>query len=334
MKRIIISRTDAIGDVVLTLPLAGIIKKSFPEVKIIFFGRSYTKPVIDLSENVDEYIDYDEFNKLTPAMQSAFLKKVNADCILHIYPRSAIAKAAKQAGIAKRIGTSHRLYHWFTCNKLIHFSRKKSDLHEAQLNAKLLDGLSIPSSFTLDELAGFYGIKNNFSPTINFVQKLSNDKINLVIHPRSHGSAREWGLEHYRELIYILKDRATIFISGSEKEKDELKEWMTTLPPGIHDMTGRLSLSELIAFLSVADGIVAGSTGPLHIAAALGRHALGIFPPIRPMHQGRWAPVGRQAEFITFPKNCIDCQSNPANCSCLKNISPQQVADLIVRWEK
>ena len=334
MKRIIISRTDAIGDVVLTLPLAGIIKKSFPETTVIFFGRSYTKPVIDLSANVDEFIDYDEFSILQPGMQAAFLKKVKADCILHTYPRSSIAKAAKQAGIPKRIGTSHRLYHLFTCNKLIHFSRKHSDLHESQLNVKLLKGLSLTTSYSLEELVGFYGIKNSSSPPINFSPLLTPDKINIVIHPRSHGSAREWGLNNYRELIVILKDRVTIFISGSVKEKEELEEWLSTLPPGIHDMTGRLSLSELIAFLAVVDGIVAGSTGPLHIAAALGRHALGIFPPIRPMHAGRWAPMGKHAEYITFPKICNDCQLKPGDCSCLKNISPQQVANLIVHWKK
>ena len=334
MKRIIISRTDAIGDVVLTLPLAGIIKKSFPETTVIFFGRSYTKPVIDLSANVDEFIDYDEFSILQPGMQAAFLKKVKADCILHTYPRSSIAKAAKQAGIPKRIGTSHRLYHLFTCNKLIHFSRNHSDLHESQLNVKLLKGLSLTTSYSLEELVGFYGIKNSSSPPINFSPLLTPDKINIVIHPRSHGSAREWGLNNYRELIVILKDRVTIFISGSVKEKEELKEWLSTLPPGIHDMTGRLSLPELIAFLAVVDGIVAGSTGPLHIAAALGRHALGIFPPIRPMHAGRWAPMGKHAEYITFPKICNDCQLKPGDCSCLKNISPQQVANLILHWKK
>jgi heptosyltransferase-3 len=53
---IIISRTDSIGDVVLTLPMAGIIKQFLPQSNIIFLGRNYTKDVIALSEHVDEFV--------------------------------------------------------------------------------------------------------------------------------------------------------------------------------------------------------------------------------------------------------------------------------------
>jgi ADP-heptose:LPS heptosyltransferase len=45
-KKIVISRTDSIGDVVLTLPLAGILKEKYPKAKIIFLGNTYTKPII------------------------------------------------------------------------------------------------------------------------------------------------------------------------------------------------------------------------------------------------------------------------------------------------
>ena len=335
MKRIIISRTDAIGDVVLTLPLAGIIKKNIPGAYIIFFGKTYTQPVVQLSGHIDAFLNYDDFSKLNKKEQVTFLGNTNADTIIHVFPRSNIAYAAKRARIKTRIGTSHRLYHLLTCNKLMNFSRKNSDLHEAQLNVKLLDGLKISTDFSLKEIPQYYGIKNLPAVPENIINLIDTLKTIIVIHPRSHGSAREWGLKNYRDLIYILKDHPfNIFISGSTTEKMELQEWMTTLPPQVIDLTGKLSLQELIGFLSLCDGIIAGSTGPLHIAAALGRHALGIFPPIRPMHPGRWAPVGMLAEYITNPKNCSDCKTNPADCTCLRNITPQEDADLILRWKK
>ena len=46
-QTIAISRTDSIGDVVLTLPVCVWLKKKFPDIKIIFFGSTYTKPVIE-----------------------------------------------------------------------------------------------------------------------------------------------------------------------------------------------------------------------------------------------------------------------------------------------
>ena len=48
-KKIIISRTDRIGDVVLTLPMAGIIKSKYPNCKILFLGKTYTEPIINAS---------------------------------------------------------------------------------------------------------------------------------------------------------------------------------------------------------------------------------------------------------------------------------------------
>ena len=58
---IIISRTDSIGDVVLTLPVAGILKRNFPNLQIAFMGRSYTKPVIEACKYVDTFIDAKDF---------------------------------------------------------------------------------------------------------------------------------------------------------------------------------------------------------------------------------------------------------------------------------
>jgi heptosyltransferase III len=70
--------------------------------------------------------------------------------------------------------------------------------------------------------------------------------------------------------------------------------------------------------------LVACSTGPLHIAAALGKKAIGIFPPIRPMHPQRWQPVGVQAQTLCVSKLCEACRKN-MQCACIQEITPSQV---------
>ena len=57
---ILVSRTDSIGDVVLTLPLVGAIKRYLPSSKVIFLGKSYTKAVIELCDDVDEFLNWPE----------------------------------------------------------------------------------------------------------------------------------------------------------------------------------------------------------------------------------------------------------------------------------
>ena len=90
----------------------------------------------------------------------------------------------------------------------------------------------------------------------------------------------------------------------------------------------------MISFLNHADGLVAASTGPLHIAAALGKHALGIYPPIRPMHPGRWAPLGERAEFAVMDKSCSECRNISVQCYCMNEITARQLADRVLTWKK
>ena len=67
MKRILISRTDNLGDVILTLPMAGILKKEIPGCYILFLGKAYTRPLIDACEFVDEFLDWDEIRQMLDA---------------------------------------------------------------------------------------------------------------------------------------------------------------------------------------------------------------------------------------------------------------------------
>ena len=59
-KRIIISRTDSIGDVMLTLPLCAWIKENFSNVHLIFLGNNYTKPVVQCFSAIDQFADWKE----------------------------------------------------------------------------------------------------------------------------------------------------------------------------------------------------------------------------------------------------------------------------------
>ena len=159
MKKIIISRTDSIGDVILTLPIAGVLKQYFPDCQISFIGKKYTRPVIEACEHIDQFIDWDEIVSNQQASASIqHLKTIGADVIIHAFPVKEICRLAKKAGIPLRIGTAHRWFTWLYCNKLLHFSRKNSDFHEAQLNLQMLEPLGITRSFSLEEIPGYYGL--------------------------------------------------------------------------------------------------------------------------------------------------------------------------------
>ncbi|MDR2010685.1 MAG: glycosyltransferase family 9 protein [Bacteroidales bacterium] len=325
-KRIIISRTDGIGDVMLTLPLAGILKDKFPGCKIIFLGNDYTKDVISCSEHIDDFVSYSEIEKIENNSKIEYFKSLNADTILHVYPKKEIAKLAKKSGIKNRIGTSHRYYHLTTCNHLVSFSRKHSDLHEAQLNTKLLKPLIDIPVYSLNDLNDFSGFTKIKSLNNSLKSLLSTEKKNIILHPKSKGSAREWGADNFTELINLLpEEKYNIFITGSQKESEEIKQQLqNSINRHVHYLFGTLTLSELISFIKNSDILVACSTGPLHIASMAGINTIGIYPPIKPMHPGRWKPIGKKSKVFVENKECNECRKLNI-CECIKNISPFEI---------
>ncbi|MEO6834266.1 MAG: glycosyltransferase family 9 protein [Chitinophagaceae bacterium] len=322
-KRILISRSDAIGDVILTLPLASILKQKFPGVFIGFLGKNYTRAVIECCCAVDEFVDVEEFLKATP---KDIAEKGQWDAIIHVFPRADIARKAKQARIPWRIGTSSRLYNWLYCNKFVKLNRKNSNLHEAQLNAKLLRSFGIDKAFSIEELGRLFSFDKIPPLPEHFQQLLAPGKQHIILHPKSQGSAREWGLDNFEALIRLLpKEQFQIFISGTKQEAVLLQPLFEHIGEMVTDISGQMDLNEFIAFIDACDALVAASTGPLHIAAALGKKAIGIYPSIRPMHPGRWAPLGAKAVALSLKESCELCRKEPSDCSCIQGISAERV---------
>ena len=94
-----------------------------------------------------------------------------------------------------------------------------------------------------------------------------------------------------------------------------------------------MTLKELIGFISKADGLVASSTGPLHIAAATGIHAIGLYPPVKPINAKRWGPVGINARSIEADKICVNCYKG-TRCDCLDQLSANFIADYLAKLIK
>ena len=249
-----------------------------------------------------------------------------------------LARLAQKARIPVRIGTRNRWRHWLSCNRLVALSRRHSPLHEAQLNLQLLRPLGGAAETPLPAVAPLVRLEAAeplAEPWQRLLHQRQPGQLNVILHPRSRGSAREWGLVNFGRLAQLLHAAGhRVFITGTAAEGEELADWLRENAAFLAaNLTGQLSLPQFIAFIAAADGLVAGSTGPLHLAAALGRHALGLYPPIRPMDPGRWAPLGAHASYLVFDKPaCQDCRGQPATCACIRAIGPLEVAAHVLAW--
>lgn len=310
----------------LTLPVCSWIKQQFPSAKVIFLGKGYTRPVVNAYQDVDEYLDWNDYENLEKSKQVEAFRAIGADVIVHVFPRKELAKLAKAAKIPTRIGTSHRAYHLLTCNYRPSFTRKKSPYHEAQLNHELLRpfGLeTLPSMEALAECTVSFNVPNVKLPEdLNAIVSDAN-KV-TILHPKSQGSAKEWPLESYLELTKKLINLGhTVLFTGTEKEGAMFRSELPKHDQVI-DTTGRLSLEQLIVLISKANNLVACSTGPLHIAGFLGIRTIGFFSPRKPIHPGRWRALGKDVRILVDDPNCEAC-GRKEDCNCITQIAPERV---------
>lgn len=331
-KNILICRTDHIGDVVLTLPLAGILKANYPDCNIAFLISNYTEGIVKKSVFVDEIILYEDLQKLEWKDQKECLKKF--DVCLHVFPKIDIVRLIYKVNIPIRIGSSRRWFNWIYCNKLINIKRKRSPLHEAQLNTKILKPLISRTEYSLSELSEFQGLKasNNIPDHIKVL--LKPDHFKLILHPLSHGNSRNWALENFVNLASELtRQDLQIIITGSPREKLSLDPMFAPLNDKILNLSGRLNLDEFVDLIQYCDGMVVNATGPMHVAAAFGKRVIGLFIPYYTMHPSRWGPVGKHAEYIMMEESCNGCK-NDESCLCIKKIVVNEVIRRLEQWEE
>lgn len=334
-SHVLICRTDNIGDVILTLPICAWLKQQFPSIKISFLCRAYTAAVVRRFAMVDAVIELESIS----ADPDAFFAHSEFDTVILAQPDRALALAAFKAGIANRIGNARQKVHQLLfCNRRVRFSKRTSHMHEAQFNFEFLRPFGLESIPSLQEISALYRFKSFEDEKIRRI--LQPHPFNLVIHMKSNGHGREWPVENYYSLAKQLSTASPhihLWATGSAAEGTWLERHAPELlrMPNVSNVCGRFTLDQLTSFIQMADGLIASGTGPVHMAAALGQRTLGLFPPTRPMHPGRWAPVGKRAQALCAPTGCVGCAKKQAiTCDCMKNIAPDAVAEIVLQWQK
>ena len=225
MKKVLITRTDRIGDVVLSTPVFISLKKSFPSVSISVLVRPYTKEIVTDNPNLDEVIIYDpegEHKTIGGLLKLAKeIEKKNFDTALILFLDFKVGLLTYLSKIPKRIGPGTKLAQIFLTDR-IKQHRSKVDKHETDYNlelAEILGAKPIRQSEIYIPYEITKNIDNFFSLIVNRQSSISNPIVG--IHPGSGGSARNWRHERYVELAEKIMDKtaATVFITGGPSEE-------------------------------------------------------------------------------------------------------------------
>ncbi|MFI0481200.1 glycosyltransferase family 9 protein [Actinomadura sp. 9N215] len=148
----------------------------------------------------------------------------------------------------------------------------------------------------------------------------------VVVHPGASVPARAWPPGHCADAVRLLRAAGhRVVVTGGGDEKD-----LTALVAGEDgvDLGGRTTLAELASVLAGARAVVAGNTGPAHLAAAVGTPVVSLFAPTVPA--ARWAPFGVPMALLGDQQApCKDTRARECPVDghpCLSSVGADEVA--------
>jgi len=285
LRRVAVVRTDALGDNVVTLPLAGALKDGLPGVEVVWICKPYAEAVVRQSAHVDEV-------RLWTGSENVMH---GLDAVVFAFPEPELLRAAAHERVPLRVATGRRWASARWANRRVWRSRRSRPEHETQQGLRLLHALTLPARWRFPEREDWFALTG--LPGRGHDELISRPELaeSVVLHPGNHGSANGWSVDRFEELCDRLMAEGTrVVVTGTESERPALQPWLERAKhqPLFEDAVGAWSLSELSSVLGQVKCIVASSTGPLHLASALGTPTVGLYRADAPFWPERWGPLG------------------------------------------
>jgi lipopolysaccharide heptosyltransferase II len=328
IKRILLVRTDRLGDVILTLPMLSALRKCFPDAYIAMLSRRYTGEILEGNPHLDELIWYDRDHTNIPFNEmAATLRERRFDAAIVVYPRLRLAWLMWRSGIPRRVGTGYR-YYSFLFTKRVFEHRKDAKRHEVEYNLNLLHELNCEPG--RNSTPDFHiSIPAEAQKNIEGLLESLNVERNrfVIVHPGSGGSAREWSPENFGQLAARFAADFTVIVTGTEREETKVSTVVRSSGGVAIPLVGQLNLKELAALIRASSLFVSNSTGPLHLAVAMGTPVVGLYPQHTAMSAKRWGPY-TENKVVYVPERPLDCNAcveNKSACECMATISVERV---------
>ena len=338
--RILVTRTDRIGDLVLTTPVFSALRKRFPDAWISALVFRQHRELVEGNPAINEVLLYDksgtEKNWIGNFLFAQKLAKIKFDLVIHMHATNRMHLLTWLAKIPIRIGYDRRLP--WALTHVFKYEKKQGEKHEAAYNFDLLKplGIVVPEKFQLH-----FPLSRESKEALQ--ELLVRGKIDLykpivVINPSASCPSKIWPASYFSKLCEkIAKSFDVNFILiGSTGDQSIVHDVMTKTHTKIYDWSGKLSLGVLGALLRAAVLLISNDSGPVHIATAVDTPVISIFGRNQPgLSPTRWKPLGIHDAYLWKDVGCTRCLAHlcQINFLCLESILVQDVYDVVLRYK-
>ena len=298
-RRILIARQDRIGDAIVSTAIPRAIKQHWPDSYVAILVSSYTKDIYINNPYVDKLIFYEDidwkgFHDIF--RKSRIIREHKFTHALMLLPSKKINYLLFYSGIRNRIGVGKKFYQFITFVKEVNRYKYIPLRHEADYCMDLARKIGINT----DNLTPEIYLNDSEKKKVNDIKmKLKADgKIIAGFNSTSGNSAPNISEESYFKLIKELQktNRFKIVVTDNR-----VPESLQNLNGVEYPNIGSELRASILNFASL-DFLVSASTGPMHIAAALGIPTISMFCPLTACSPKLWGPLGNENKIILLKK--------------------------------
>ena len=143
----------------------------------------------------------------------------------------------------------------------------------------------------------------------------------VLLNPGAGWGAKRWPMERYAAVAATLSGRGMRILLNAGPGEEPLAAAIEAHSGGAAQPV-RCSVAQLIALTRRVALVIAGDTGPLHLACALGRPVVGIYGPTDPSRNG---PFGTRSRVLRSPDSRRDHSRRAEPEAGLLTITPEAV---------
>jgi lipopolysaccharide heptosyltransferase I len=296
VKRVLIVKLGALGDIVHAIPVAAALRRAFPAARIDWLVSARHREILDLVPVVDRRLvinDRSAAESGTGVLAAIReLRRSKYDVALDLQGLLKSAFFARSSGAARVIGfASHyvreRLARPFYTE--VHDPGgggmyHPDETHVLWTNLGLLEPLGIrvaQPEFPLEPVE---------SDVARDVAGQTGGRY-VLLNPGAAWPTKRWPAARLAAVAVAMRDAhalASVVLWGPGEES--LARDVVASSAGAARLSPPTSIADLVALCRGASLFISGDTGPAHIAAAVGTPIVGIYGPTRPSRNGPWSP--------------------------------------------
>ena len=343
IRRLLIRGTNWVGDSVMVIPALREIRKVFPATKITALVLPWVSDLYEISPWVDDILLYDRDGihaGITGRLRLVkAISKRKFDAAVLLQNSFEAALLTRLARIPIRAGYKRDCRGWLLTHG-IPVDKNVTKLHQIFYYWDLIDKLFRKKRVGLEtskDLVKVQSIYNNSLPIRETTQKIAKQRLHdggisfsgklVGVNPgASFGSAKRWSTNSYAKVLdrLVEEENTEIVIFGSSSELTIANAICQNMQHHPLVLSGKTSLSHLMAMISSCQLLITNDSGPMHLAAALKVPTLALFGSTDEITTG---PLNPFAVVLNKKVECSPCllRECPIDHRCMTQITAEEV---------